>query len=599
MDSSAPSNLILWYTVDKHPNAFWLSIPSNSEISELKSAICLHLKDGPLHAKVPPQELILWKLTIQVLISLHETVGERVKAMHPEEIAMELKNDNQKVSQAFPEFSDTEQELHLIVHIGKPSPPPSTTRSSSPWTLLDNAHISASTIENLPPTDEDALLIDAGRLIDATRAWEEEKLELERAREEALARVNTADESVKTLSDDLETVRQCNIKYRIRILEQELRGAAVKEAKNKASKATSDTTNSWESEKLELQKSRDEALARADASDESVKKLSRDVTFACEHNERYQSTILGLQTVCDRMKLEHAAAVEESDRKAASAASDAAKSWEFQKIRLERARDKAVIRADKGEKLVKKLLLPDTCKCNHCLSKMIELQSAWDRDRDKDSDTAVVENDGASTSPSTEEPSTKHGQDLKTLHAQVTVLHEASLKAAADAATMAAKVEAAAAASDKSMQTSLKAAADAAIAHVAKPRAPYFSQSDAVAASVLHTNPANSAATHQVATTASAVSRGGLRGRVRVAPRGAVGDSITRSAAPGGGGAPPYIQSVTTSGARASTFGSLSKQSREGMPETEDDSLTKRLKPAATTTTPKRHVTVCRSPSHD
>ncbi|KAG2078435.1 hypothetical protein BDR04DRAFT_310818 [Suillus decipiens] len=159
MDSPAPFNLILWYTMDKHPNTFWLSIPSNSEIAELKSAIYLHLKDGPLRAKVLPQELILWKLTIQVLISPHETVGERVKAMDPKEIAVELENDNQKVSQAFPEISDTEQELHLTVHIGKPSPPPSTTRSSTPWTLLDNEHISASAVENLSRTNENTLLI--------------------------------------------------------------------------------------------------------------------------------------------------------------------------------------------------------------------------------------------------------------------------------------------------------------------------------------------------------------------------------------------------------------------------------------------------------
>jgi len=57
---------------------------------------------------------------------------------------------------------------------------------------------------------------------------------------------------VKTLCDDLKTVRQYNVQYRIRILEQELRVAAVNEAESKASKVTSDATSSWESEKLAL-----------------------------------------------------------------------------------------------------------------------------------------------------------------------------------------------------------------------------------------------------------------------------------------------------------------------------------------------------------
>lgn len=96
------------------------------------------------------------------------------------------------------------------------------------------------------------MLIDAGRLINTTRTWGEEKLELERARDEALARAVTADELVKTLCDDLKTVRQYNVQYRIRILEQELRVAAVNEAESKASKVTSDATSSWESEKLAL-----------------------------------------------------------------------------------------------------------------------------------------------------------------------------------------------------------------------------------------------------------------------------------------------------------------------------------------------------------
>ncbi|KAG2031974.1 hypothetical protein BDR03DRAFT_1015612 [Suillus americanus] len=625
----AQPNLGLWYKVDKNPTIFWISIPPNSKIAELKSTIRVHRKDGPLR-----------ELTTEILTSPHETVAECVQAMNLEKVAVELKNDNQKVSEAFPDTA--EKILHLIVNIRKPSPPP--IRSSTPWTLLDNEHVPASTIESLPHADEEALLIDAARLIDATRVWEEEKLELEGARDEALARADTADDLVKTLSDDLKAVRQCNVQYRIRILEQELQDAVVKEAKSKASKATSDATSSWESEKLELQKSRDEALARADAADASIRTLTRDVRFLREFNERFQLRVANLRSFRNRINLEHAAAVAEAERKASSAASDAARAWESQKLELERARDDAVARADEGDKQVKKLLLEDAAKCKDYQSKITELQSAIDRGRDA---AAIEKASSANTSPTTEEPPTKHAQvtplhakvtalhaqvsplhaKVAALHAETTALHELSLKVT-EAATMAAKAEAAATVSDKSKQASLKAAADAAAvvtkakvaaasnksiqatstkasipARGAEPRASYFSQSDAVAADALRTIPASSAANRQVTTAPSAVSCGvpSLRSRVvRVAPRSVVGDYITRRAAPDPGGALLRAQDEISSTARASINGAPSKRSREEeVPEAVDDSLAKRLKPVATTTTSKRRVVIHRPPLSD
>lgn len=92
------ANLTLQYTVDKHPNAFWISISPNSKIAEFKSAICVHREDGPLRG-VLPQDLVLWKLTTKFPISPHETIGERVQAMNPDETVVELKNDNEKVSE--------------------------------------------------------------------------------------------------------------------------------------------------------------------------------------------------------------------------------------------------------------------------------------------------------------------------------------------------------------------------------------------------------------------------------------------------------------------------------------------------------------------
>ncbi|KAG2117122.1 uncharacterized protein F5147DRAFT_768499 [Suillus discolor] len=120
------------------------------------------------------------------------------------------------------------------------------------------------------------------------------------------------------------------------------------------------------------------------------------------------------------------------------------------KRKLERARDEAIARADKRDKLVQRLLWEDVSKRKEYQDKISKVESIIDRVRD-----AAVINETGSTSapPTTEELSKLHTQELKTLHAQVTALHKASIKAAADAATMAAKVEAAAAAAPKkSMQ---------------------------------------------------------------------------------------------------------------------------------------------------
>lgn len=75
-----PTNLILRYMVDKHPNDFCISMPPNSKNSELKSAIHVYHrdKDGPL-----------CELTTQIPISPHETVDERTKAMKLEHATIE------------------------------------------------------------------------------------------------------------------------------------------------------------------------------------------------------------------------------------------------------------------------------------------------------------------------------------------------------------------------------------------------------------------------------------------------------------------------------------------------------------------------------
>ncbi|KAG2117118.1 uncharacterized protein F5147DRAFT_768495 [Suillus discolor] len=73
-----PTNLILRYTVDKHPNDLCVSMPPNSKNSELKSAIRVYHEDGPLR-----------ELTTEIPISPHETVDERVKVMKLEHATIE------------------------------------------------------------------------------------------------------------------------------------------------------------------------------------------------------------------------------------------------------------------------------------------------------------------------------------------------------------------------------------------------------------------------------------------------------------------------------------------------------------------------------
>ncbi|KAG2117125.1 uncharacterized protein F5147DRAFT_768504 [Suillus discolor] len=160
------------------------------------------------------------------------------------------------------------------------------------------------------------------------------------------------------------------------------------------------------------------------------------------------------------MKLEHAT-IEEAKGKVCSTASDAASSWVSQKRELERARDEAIACADKRDKLVQRLLRENVSKREEYQAQESEIESLNNRVMNA---AVIKKTSSISASPTTEELSKLHTQELKTLHAQVTALHKASLKAAADAATMAAKAEAAAA-STKSMQVmtaaSTKVAVDA------------------------------------------------------------------------------------------------------------------------------------------
>lgn len=99
---------------------------------------------------------------------------------------------------------------------------------------------------------------------------------------------------------------------------------------------------------------------------------------------------------------------------------------------------------------MQRLLWEDVSKRKEYQDKISNIESLDDRVMNA---AVIKKTSSTSASPTTEEPSKLHTQELKTLHAQVTAMHKASLKAAADAEIMAAKAEAAAvAASKKPMQ---------------------------------------------------------------------------------------------------------------------------------------------------
>ncbi|KAG1740683.1 hypothetical protein EDB19DRAFT_766999 [Suillus lakei] len=424
---------------------------------------------------------------------------------------------------------------------------------------------------------------------DAARIWEEEKRELLKSRDEALVHAKSTDNMVKKLVIE-NTKHAYQLKdYQAQISELQsardkdsLRHAAFEEDKRKASSAASDAARTWEEEKRGLLKSRDEALVHAKSTDNMVKKLVIENTkHACQLKD-YQAQISELRSARDKDSLRHAAlfvaAVEKGKSEASSAASAAARSWEEDKLRLERARVEALARADTADKLVKKPLsddVKDISKLNERRIKMLELQSARARD------TAAAKN-ASPPSPTTEELSKRHAQELKTLHIQLTALCKASLKAAANAAILFTKEEAAVAAtSGKSTQADTRTAISIK-SHDAEPRARHvgtamMSTRFAAARGLPPMGPTSSAAATvatKVEAAANVVSHGVPTSRV--SPPGAVMvRGSTQGATPGRGDATPHAQGATPA---VSIIDAASKQSREDVLVVEQ---VKRVKPAA------------------
>lgn len=387
---------------------------------------------------------------------------------------------------------------------------------------------------------------------------------------------------------------------------------AEKEALSKAGPSTlpSDTERSWESEKLELVKARDEALARASTVDDLAKKAFDDVRNLRQSNDKFQARILEMQKSREKLNSEQAAVVAAAVEKAKSeitAGGASVNTEEFSKkhaqelealraqltAQHEAALKAAVDAATKAGKTEAATSSSDE-STQAAISAAIAAHDAELQVRHSAELDAAVERGRLESQA---KGKIKDGQlvrsqaKLKDLEAQVLEWRKAGLIPDAPppqtptASTSKVSPPVIAAASSSQPTTTPTHAATAPSATTVKPAAPAPAPAGQPAATSGEKPP-----------TSGAVSLGIPRGgRGRVAPRG-VGRGISiRGAAPGRGGAPP--SAATTSGTTGvSIIGAASKRSREE-DLAADDSLAKRLKPAAeTTTAPKPPVTLRRPP---
>ncbi|KAG1766147.1 hypothetical protein EDD22DRAFT_978513 [Suillus occidentalis] len=372
----------------------------------------------------------------------------------------------------------------------------------------------------------------------------------------------------------------------------------------------SDTERSWESEKLELVKARDEALARASTVDDLAKKAFDDVRNLRQSNDKFQARILEMQKSREKLNSEQAAIVAAAVEKAKSEITTGGAPVNTEELSKKHAQELEALRAqltaqheaalkaavDSATKAVKTEALTSSSdeSTQAAISAAIaahdaELQARHNAELDAAVERGRLESQAKSK--------IKDGQlvrsqaKLKDLEAQVLEWRKAGLipdapppqTPTASTSKMSPPVTAAASSSQPTMTPTHAATAPSAT--TVKPAAPAPTPAGQPAA-----------ASGEKPPTSGAVSLGVSRGgRGRAAPRG-VGRGISiRGAAPGRGGAPP--SAATTSGTTGlSISGAASKRSREE-DLAADDSLAKRLKPATeTTTAPKPPVTLRRPP---
>ncbi|KAG2147462.1 uncharacterized protein EDB93DRAFT_1147386 [Suillus bovinus] len=384
---------------------------------------------------------------------------------------------------------------------------------------------------------------------------------------------------------------------------------AEKEALSKAGSSTlpSDTARSWESEKLELIKARDEAVARASTSDELAKKASDDVRNLRQSNDKFQARIQEMQKTREKFNSEQAAVVAAAVEKAKSEVAAGVASVDTEELSKKHAQELEALRAlltTQHETALKAAVDAATkaAKTDAASSSSDEATKAAIAAAIAAHDAELQERHNAELDAAVErgrlesqaKSKIKDGQlvrsqvRLKDLEAQVLEWRKAGLIPEAPppqtptAPTSKVPPPVIAAASTSQPATASTQATTASSATPVKP-----------AAAAPAGQPA--AASGDKPPTSGAVSLGIPRGgRGRVAPRGTA-RGFARGAAPGRGGAPPPV--ATTSGTTGiSIIGAASKRGREEDLAT-DDSLAKRLKPAGETApAPKPPVTLRRPP---
>ncbi|KAG2753160.1 hypothetical protein P692DRAFT_20797402 [Suillus brevipes Sb2] len=449
---------------------------------------------------------------------------------------------------------------------------------------------------------------DALRTTSAPDASQQLKSQLETLRQEKVAleqalaneRAAKAQAPAEGLSDQAALIASLS-QERDRLLEE-------KEALSKTGPSTlpSDTERSWESEKLELVKARDEALARASTVDDLAKKAFDDVRNLRQSNDKFQARIFEMQKSREKLNSEHAAVVAAAVEKAKSEITAGGASVNTEEFSKKHAQELEALRAQltvQHEAALKAAVdaATEAAKTEAATSSSdestqaaisaaiaahdAELQARHNAELDAAVERGRLESQAKSK--------IKDGQlvrsqaKLKDLEAQVLEWRKAGLIPDAPppqtptASTSKMSPPVTAAASSSQPTTTPIHAATTPSASTVKPAAPAPAPAGQPAAASGDKPP-----------TSGAVSLGIPRGgRGRAAPRG-VGRGISIR---GRGGAPP--SAATTSGTTGvSIIGAASKRSREE-DLAADDSLAKRLKPAAeTTTAPKPPVTLRRPP---
>jgi nucleoprotein TPR len=385
---------------------------------------------------------------------------------------------------------------------------------------------------------------------------------------------------------------------------------AEKEALNKVGSSTlpSDAARLWESEKLELIKARDEALARATTADDLAKKASDDVRNLRQSNEKFQARAQEMHKAREKINSEQAALVAAAVEKAKSEITAGGASVNTEELSKKHTQELEALRAqliaqheaalkaavDAATKAAKTeaATSPSDESTKAAIAAAIAAHDAELRERHSAELDAAVERGRLESQAKSK---IKDGQlvrsqvKLKDLEAQVLEWRKAGLIPEAPppqtptASTSKMPPPVTPTASTSQSATASTQVAPAPSTTAVKP-----------AAAAPAGQPA--AASGEKPPTSGAVPLGVLRGgRGRIAPRGTGrGGTSTRGAAPGRGGAPP--PAPATSGTTGiSIIGAASKRSREeDLPA--DDSLAKRLKPAAETTIASKPPVTLRRP---